>query len=77
MLNKASRSERRKQGQTFNLTIPFTYKKTPKLFVADGLTCPQLDQHMLRLIVSDYAILRVASPPPTLSVVDFRPVGKL
>jgi hypothetical protein len=77
MLNKASHSERRKQGQTFNLTIPFTYKKTPKLFVADGLTCPQLDQHMLWLIASDYAIVRVASPPPTLSVVDFRPVGKL
>jgi hypothetical protein len=29
---------------------------------------------MLRLIVSDYAILRVASPPPTLPVMDFRPV---
>jgi hypothetical protein len=29
---------------------------------------------MLRLIVSDYAILCVASPPPTLSVMDFRPV---
>jgi hypothetical protein len=27
---------------------------------------------MLRLIVSDYAILRVASPPPTLSVMDLR-----
>jgi hypothetical protein len=29
---------------------------------------------MLRLIVCDYAILCVASPPPALSVVDFRPV---
>jgi hypothetical protein len=32
---------------------------------------------MLRLIVSDYAILFVAFPPPALSVMDFRPVGKL
>jgi hypothetical protein len=29
---------------------------------------------MLRLIVSDYAILCVASPPPTFLVVDLRPV---
>jgi hypothetical protein len=29
---------------------------------------------MLRLIVSDYAILSVASPLPALSVVDLRPV---
>jgi hypothetical protein len=44
-------------------------------FFADGLSCAsQLDQHALRLIVSDYAILRVASPPPTLPVVDLRPV---
>jgi hypothetical protein len=32
---------------------------------------------MLRLIVSDYTIFRVASPPPALFVVDLRPVGKL
>jgi hypothetical protein len=32
---------------------------------------------MLRLIVSDYAIFLVASPPPALSVMDLRPVGKL
>jgi hypothetical protein len=45
--------------------------------IADSLPCAQLNQHMLRLVISNYAILRVTSPPPTLLVVDFRPVGKL
>jgi hypothetical protein len=53
-------------------------KKPPKLFVADGLSrVSQLNQHTLRLIIPNWAILRVVSPPPTLPVVDFRPVGKL
>jgi hypothetical protein len=46
--------------------------------IADSLPCAQLNQHILRLVISNYAIFRVASPPPpALSVVGLRPVGKL